>query len=267
MNKQGWFLIMVRKAIILTVILFFCGFISFISVNGTDDFYGRSQVQNITYKLPDSWRATLSEKQFRLLEISLESNSDFSVILFSNIQGTADQNIQRWINQFQVDESTIDTDKYTLDDKTISVVELYGTYEVPNMLNRNATKEQFDLFQLYIDDELICKGTAPGGGGTRSWDMDHCKFFNAGGTQTPASPGTRKDLGTSIKRFNSIGDTTDISNVVEQTTRRDYVKDSAVFTHTKTNLAIGDHKIKIFYNTQDGEYNSGAFYGTTFNFS
>jgi len=55
---------MVRKAIILTVILFFCGFISFISVNGTDDFYGRSQVQNITYKLPDSWRATLSEKQF-----------------------------------------------------------------------------------------------------------------------------------------------------------------------------------------------------------
>lgn len=127
--------------------------------------------------------------------------------------------------------------------------------------------DEYDLFQLYIDDELICKGTAPGGGGTRSWDMDHCKFFDAGGTQTPASPGTRKDLGTSIKRFNSIGDTTDISNVVEQTTRRDYVKDSAVFTHTKTNLAIGDHKIKIFYNTQDGEYNSGAFYGATFNFS
>jgi len=148
MNKQGWFLIMVRKAIILTVILFFCGFISFISVNGTDDFYGRSQVQNITYKLPDSWRATLSEKQFRLLEISLESNSDFSVILFSNIQGTADQNIQRWINQFQVDKSTIDTDKYTLDDKTISVVELYGTYEVPNMLNRNATKELKENYGL-----------------------------------------------------------------------------------------------------------------------
>ena len=125
---------------------------------------------------------------------------------------------------------------------------------------------EFDLFQLYIDDELICKGTAPGGGGTRPWDMDHCKFFNAGGTQTPASPGTRKNLGTSIKKFNSIGDTTDISNVVEQTTRRDYVKDSAVFTHTKS-LTQGDHKIKIFYNTQDGEYNSGAFYGATFNFS
>ena len=126
---------------------------------------------------------------------------------------------------------------------------------------------EFDLFQLYIDDELICKGTAPGGGGTRPWDMDHCKFFNAGGTQTPASPGNRKDLGTSIKQFESLDATTEITDVVEQTTRRDYVKDSAVFTHTKTNLAIGDHKIKIFYNTQDGEYNSGAFYGATFNFS
>ncbi len=126
---------------------------------------------------------------------------------------------------------------------------------------------EFDLFQLYIDDELICKGTAPGGGGTRPWDMDHCKFFNAGGVPTPASPGTRKNLGTSIKQFESLDATTEISNVVEQTTRRDYVKDSAVFTHTKTNLAIGDHKIKIFYNTNDGRYNSGAFYGATFNFS
>ena len=132
---------MVRKAIILTVILFFCGFISFISVNGTDDFYGRSQVQNITYKLPDSWRATLSEKQFRLLEISLESNSDFSVILFSNIQGTADQNIDRWINQFQIENSNIETINDTLSSKYISTVELYGTYEVPNMVNRNAPKE------------------------------------------------------------------------------------------------------------------------------
>ena len=92
---------MLRKVITLAVILFFCGFISFISVNGTDNFYGRSQVQNITYKLPNTWTANISEKQFRLLEISLDQSSDFSVVLFSNIQGSADQNIQRWIDQFQ----------------------------------------------------------------------------------------------------------------------------------------------------------------------
>lgn len=141
MNRQEWSLMMFRKVITLAVILFFCGFISFISINGTDSFYGRSQVANITYQLPEAWVANKSDKQFRLLEISLERTSDFSVILFSNIQGTADQNIQRWVNQFQVDASNIEVSKDTLDSKYISVVELYGTYEVPNMLNRNAAKE------------------------------------------------------------------------------------------------------------------------------
>jgi|TARA_B100000902_G_C26737947_1_gene634654 hypothetical protein len=139
---------MVRKAIIFVVILFFCGFISFISINGTDNFYGRSQVANITYKLPERWVASTSEKQFRLLEISLERSSDFSVILFSNIQGTADQNIQRWVNQFQVDASAIEVTKDTFDSKNLSIVELYGTYEVPNMLNRNATKELKENYGL-----------------------------------------------------------------------------------------------------------------------
>jgi hypothetical protein len=141
MNRQEWSLMMFRKVITLAVILFFCGFISFISINGTDSFYGRSQVANITYQLPEAWVANKSDKQFRLLEISLESTSDFSVVLFSNIQGSADQNIQRWVNQFQVDTSNIEVSKDTLDSKYISVVELYGTYEVPNMLNRNAAKE------------------------------------------------------------------------------------------------------------------------------
>ena len=141
MNRQEWSLMMFKKVITLAVILFFCGFISFISINGTDSFYGRSQVANITYQLPEAWVANKSDKQFRLLEISLESTSDFSVVLFSNIQGSADQNIQRWVNQFQVDTSNIQVSKDTLDSKYISVVELYGTYEVPNMLNRNAAKE------------------------------------------------------------------------------------------------------------------------------
>jgi hypothetical protein len=148
MNKQEWYLIMVRKAITFAVILFFCGFISFISVNGTNNFYGRSQVENITYKLPESWVANISEKQFRLLEISSERSTDFNVILFSNIQGTADQNIQRWVNQFQVDSSTMEVNKDTFDNKNISIVELYGTYEVPNMLNRNAEKELKENYGL-----------------------------------------------------------------------------------------------------------------------
>ena len=141
MSKQEWYLIMINRLIIFLVIFFFSGFISFIAVNGTNEIYGKKEVQNITYKLPDSWIANISDKQFRLLELSLIDGSDFNVVLFANIQGTADQNIDRWINQFQIEDSNIETIKDTLSSKYISTVELYGTYEVPNMVNRNAPKE------------------------------------------------------------------------------------------------------------------------------
>ena len=70
MNKQGWFSIMVNRLVSLIFVLFFCGFISFIAVNGTNKIYGKSEVQNISYKLPESWIANISDKQFRLLAVS-----------------------------------------------------------------------------------------------------------------------------------------------------------------------------------------------------
>ena len=77
---------MVNRVLSLVAVLFFCGFISFISINGTNEIYGKNQVQNITYKLPDSWSANVSDKQFRLLELSLIDGGDFSVVLFANIK-------------------------------------------------------------------------------------------------------------------------------------------------------------------------------------
>ena len=98
-------------------------------------------MQNISYKLPVSRAANISVKLFSILLLSLIEGGDFSVVLFANIQGTADQNIDRWISQFQIEDSNIETIKDTLSSKYISTVELYGTYEVPNMVNRNAPKE------------------------------------------------------------------------------------------------------------------------------
>ena len=46
MNKQEWCLIMVNRAISLIVILFFCGFISFIAINGTNEIYGKKYIEN-----------------------------------------------------------------------------------------------------------------------------------------------------------------------------------------------------------------------------
>tara|TARA_B100000575_G_scaffold106227_1_gene84597 strand:+ start:286 stop:828 length:543 start_codon:yes stop_codon:yes gene_type:complete len=133
---------MSNKFTILFAVILVCGLVSFISTNGTDRFFGKKTVENITYKMPSQWDGNISTKQFRLLEVTLKEKGDFSLVLFSNIQGSAQQNIDRWINQFQIDNyDDIIVDQDSLEDKTISTVKLYGTYEVPNMINRNAPKE------------------------------------------------------------------------------------------------------------------------------
>jgi hypothetical protein len=131
-----------NRFILYIVIIGTCFFISHISINGTNQFMGRDLVKNISYKLPEGWIASSSDKQFRLLEINLENNEDFSLVVFNNIQGTADQNIDRWIGQFKKDQS-FNTDNIvikrdSLDNKYVTSIEMYGTYEIPRMGNNTA---------------------------------------------------------------------------------------------------------------------------------
>ena len=142
MSKHVLFLAAMNRIILYTLIIGTCFFVSHIAINGTNQYVGRELVKNISYKLPDSWKATSSEKQFRLLEISLNTNEEFSLVVFNNIQGTADQNIDRWISQFKQDE-TFDKDSIiikrdSLDSKYVTSIEMYGTYEVPRMGNNSA---------------------------------------------------------------------------------------------------------------------------------
>jgi hypothetical protein len=142
MSKHVLFLAAMNRIILYTLIIGTCFFISHIAINGTNQYVGRELVKNISYKLPDGWKATSSEKQFRLLEISLNTNEEFSLVVFNNIQGTADQNIDRWISQFKQDE-TFDKDSIiikrdSLDSKYVTSIEMYGTYEVPRMGNNSA---------------------------------------------------------------------------------------------------------------------------------
>lgn len=141
MNKHVLFLVTMNRIILYTLIIGTCFFVSHIAINGTNQYVGRELVKNISYKLPDDWEATSSDKQFRLLEISLNTNEEFSLVVFNNIQGTADQNIDRWISQFKQDE-TFDKDSIiikrdSLDSKYVTSIEMYGTYEVPRMGNNS----------------------------------------------------------------------------------------------------------------------------------
>ena len=142
MNKPVLYLVAMNRIILYTLIIATCFFVSHIAINGTNQYMGRELVKNISYKLPDDWKAISSDKQFRLLEISLETDEDFSLVVFNNIQGTADQNIDRWISQFKQDETfdreNIIIKRDSLDSKYITSIEMYGTYEVPRMGNNSA---------------------------------------------------------------------------------------------------------------------------------
>ena len=142
MSKHVLFLAAMNRIILYTLIIGTCFFVSHIAINGTNQYVGRELVKNISYKLPDGWKAISSEKQFRMLEISLNTNEEFSLVVFNNIQGTADQNIDRWISQFKQDE-TFDKDSIiikrdSLDSKYVTSIEMYGTYEVPRMGNNSS---------------------------------------------------------------------------------------------------------------------------------
>lgn len=142
MNKPVLYLVAMNRIILYTLIIGTCFFVSHIAINGTNKYMGRELVKNISYKLPDDWKAISSDKQFRLLEISLETDEDFSLVVFNNIQGTADQNIDRWISQFKQDETfdreNIIIKRDSLDSKYVTSIEMYGTYEVPRMGNNSA---------------------------------------------------------------------------------------------------------------------------------
>ena len=125
----------------------------------------------------------------------------------------------------------------------------------------------YDRLQLYLNNNLICKGYAPEDDNSRPWDMNHSKFFNASNTRTPPSyapNGNRNNLNTSIN--DGLEGEPAFTNVVDQYNRREYVREAARFTGSES-LNAGNHTIEIFYNTNDGFYNSGAFYGATFSFS
>jgi hypothetical protein len=57
----------------------------------------------VTWTAPDGWTATLPANQMRIanFRIAETAGGPIEVVVFGGIGGTADQNIQRWIGQFQ----------------------------------------------------------------------------------------------------------------------------------------------------------------------
>lgn len=108
-------------------------------------------------------------------------------------------------------------------------------------------------------DETVCNGRNHPEITTRNWDMNHMVFFIGDGSEPkPTNYYNRKTSSDTIGTYD---------NVVDQTKRRDYVRAVSQFTGEYTGLAAGDYQVVINFTSNDGQYNSGAFIGATFNFS
>ena len=115
-------------------------------------------------------------------------------------------------------------------------------------------------------DETVCNGRNHPETTTRNWDMNHMVFFIGDGNTQKPTYYNRETSSDTISYDNDSGQDT-YTNVVDQTKRRDYVRAVSQFTGEYNNLDAGDYQVVINFTSNDGQYNSGAFIGATFNFS
>jgi len=118
----------------------------------------------------------------------------------------------------------------------------------------------YDIITVYLDNDLICSGEAPGDNRnvlalSDDYDMQQVKLYAGSDLETIVNT---TDSPKGEPRASS-------SAFVEQDTRASYTTSNGIGTFNKTNLAAGEYKIKIKASTIDGVFSSGAFYGLDFN--
>jgi hypothetical protein len=136
-----------RRNFIIFIVFFGCFLVSYIAIHGTKNIEGRTSYKNISFILPDEWIFNESQSQFRLFEIILADNSDFSIVIFSNIGGDATQNFERWKKQFQSIDF-LETNVINLKDKKISTIKINGIFNLPNPNNPTIIDEIRNNYSL-----------------------------------------------------------------------------------------------------------------------
>ena len=154
-------------------------------------------------------------------------------------------NYQEQFNKFIQSGSAVGT--FTLNSpKTLQV-------KVSGLGERIYQATIHDRMHLGIDSTHLCKGEAPADWTANDyydWDMNQVKLFNSAGTQTPNPAPDRNFV------FGEAG-----SQFVDQDSRRfGYTTTAGQGTFTSASLSAGEHQIKIYFNSNDGIYNSGAFF-------
>ena len=109
---------MLNKKLILFMFVIFCAFVLVFLIDAEQGrFFENPSINNISKinnsvssenNIPDNWVSVKPSSSMRFKEFLIKnSKGEFSLIVFKNIGGSADQNISRWINQFSGPENPL----------------------------------------------------------------------------------------------------------------------------------------------------------------
>lgn len=72
--------------------------------NSTENIFSSNDLSDPFDLVPPNWTRVTPKSSMRLAEFNVNNNSgSYDVIVFKNIGGTENQNIERWFNQFSGD--------------------------------------------------------------------------------------------------------------------------------------------------------------------
>jgi len=99
---------------------------------------------SLEFSAPEGWieekpSSPMRQSQFRL-PADAPQGGDAEVAVFTGIGGSVEQNIERWINQFQA-SSTPQVDRRVVRNFPVTFVDVTGTYNA-DMMNRGAVPKQ-----------------------------------------------------------------------------------------------------------------------------
>lgn len=106
-----------------------------VSVRAADD-VREVKAQDLTLKVPSSWKQQQPSNNLRLAQFTIPpvegDNEEAELVVFPPFGGTAAQNIERWIAQFQADGRKVKMHQGKSDQGAYIIVELAGTYKKPD---------------------------------------------------------------------------------------------------------------------------------------
>jgi len=122
------------------------------------EFSGRHEpsASGLQYSVPEGWIEETPSSSMRTLQFRLPGpdplKGDAEVAVFTGIGGSVDQNVERWINQFEAVEAP-QVDKRIINDLPVTLVDVTGTYSAGMMSPGSVPQPDSRMLAAVIEGE------------------------------------------------------------------------------------------------------------------